>query len=63
MPVPLPLWVERKLDSLVDEYSDRDLNKRKLDQLRADMQEIGLGQYFPETVNQITRTKKHDRSD
>ena len=59
----LPLWVERKLENLVAEYSDKDLDKGQLDQLRAEMHQLGLGHYFPETIRQIVEPENSDSAD
>ncbi len=58
LPAPIPLWVQNRLDDLVRQFSDLDLTKDALSDLRAKMKEIGLGRMFPEVVDRLVEGSK-----
>lgn len=51
-----PVWVEQKIDALIERYSSPNLTDADLTKLRNEMKELGLGHLFPETVSRISAT-------
>ena len=45
-----PVWVEQKINELIDAYGGRDLSDTDLQALREDMKELKLDHLFPETI-------------
>jgi len=48
-----PVWVEQKLNEIVERYSAQDITDADLKNLRADMKELGLDHLFPETMSRV----------
>ncbi|MYB58503.1 MAG: AAA family ATPase [Gemmatimonadetes bacterium] len=48
-----PVWVEKKIDALIEKYSSRALTKSDLVELRNEMKNLRLDHLFPETVSRI----------
>jgi predicted ATPase len=57
LPAPIPLWVERRFDEIVNNFNDRELTAATLQQLRAEMSQAGLGGVFPEMIERIATEK------
>ena len=51
-----PVWVERKIDALIQKYSSSIMTVNTLMELRNEMKELGLGHLFPETVSRVSET-------
>jgi hypothetical protein len=49
----MPLWVENRLNHIIEKYERQELNARTFAQLRAEMSEIGLEKLIPETIAQV----------
>jgi hypothetical protein len=50
VPVTLPVWVEGEIERIVSHYSDRTLDEATISEMRADIEEAGLEDLFPEAV-------------
>ena len=50
-----PVWVEKKIDALIEKYSSRTLTKSDLVELRNEMKSLRLDHLFPETLSRIQR--------
>lgn len=50
VPVTLPVWVEGELQRIVERYDHRPINDATVAALRADVEEAGLSDLFPEAV-------------
>ena len=48
-----PIWVEQKLELLIEKYSSRAFSDTVLRELRDDMRELQLDHLFPETVSRV----------
>ena len=48
-----PVWVEKKIDALIEKYSSRALTKSDLIELRNEMRNLRLDHLFPETLSRI----------
>ena len=48
-----PVWVEQKLNEIVERYSVQEITDAELRSLRADMKELGLDHLFPETMSRV----------
>ena len=48
-----PVWVEKKIDDLIEKYSSRALTKSDLVELRNEMKNLRLDHLFPETLSRI----------
>ena len=48
-----PVWVEQKINELIDAYGGRVLSDTDLQALREDMKELKLDHLFPETISRI----------
>ena len=53
VPFPQPLWVENEIDRIVKSVADRELTRNLLAELRSELTEIGLGDYFPEVLDRL----------
>ena len=50
-----PVWVEQKIDALIEKYGEQTLSDSDLKALRNDMKELQLDHLFPETVSRIQK--------
>ena len=50
-----PVWVEEKIDALIEKYSSRTLTKSDLVELRSEMKNLRLDHLFPETLSRIQK--------
>jgi hypothetical protein len=53
VPVTVPLWVESQLDSLVEEYRNRELTLEALKELRDRMTELGFGEMYSTALAEV----------
>jgi predicted ATP-binding protein involved in virulence len=53
LPAPIPLWVQKRINELVSQFSGRELTSQTLAELRAQMNQIGLGGMFPELIDRL----------
>lgn len=53
VPFPVPLWVEDEVGKIVNSVKDEDLSAELLARLRTQLNEIGLGDLFPEVVDRL----------
>lgn len=51
----LPIWVEDRLDEIVQRYAAQDLSEQVLTSLRGEMADLGLDHLFPEAVSAVVR--------
>jgi predicted ATPase len=55
VPVPLPIWVEERIDRIVERFEGRDLSDETLRDLREEMSQVGLADLFPSAVSDLLR--------
>ena len=53
VPFPVPLWVEDEVEKIVNSVRDEDLTAELLSRLRTQLNQIGLGDLFPEVVDRL----------
>ena len=53
----IPIWVENRLENLVEEYSNKDFTKDTLTTLREEMTSLGLGKHIPQTISMLAEKK------
>lgn len=56
----IPFWAENHLKQIVREYLAKDFTQDNLDNLRREMEEIGLAEFIPDTISQIAGGKSND---
>jgi len=63
VPVPLPLWVEREVDRLVQQLDLTDVTQSTLRQLRDGLAALGLERQFPGLLNRLTSGDERAQAD
>lgn len=60
IPTTMPMWVESKLNDIVERFSNLEINEENFIQLRKEMTEIGFGKLIPDTIVKVVerRTEK-----
>ena len=56
----IPFWAENHLKQIIREYLANDFTQDNLDNLRREMEEIGLAEFIPDTISQIAGGKSND---
>jgi ABC-type Mn2+/Zn2+ transport system ATPase subunit len=56
----IPFWAEEQLNCVVKKYLTTDFNQENLNELRKELEEIGLADFIPETISKIARGKLND---
>lgn len=51
VPVTMPLWAEKELNSIIKDMSASEVSEKTLEVLRRSLREKGLESYFPEALN------------
>lgn len=54
----MPVWAERKLQEIVNKHSNKPISADILRQLKNDISDIGMGDFFPEAVEGIVEGKR-----
>ena len=49
----LPIWAEEKLEVAVNKIKGQEVNASSLKQLKNDLNEVGLSDYFPEALDRV----------
>lgn len=58
LPFTIPIWADERMQQLIRQYSDMELNDAVLRELRAQMAGLGLEHLFPQTVSRVFEKKK-----
>jgi hypothetical protein len=53
VPVTMPLWVEQRIQDILERYSASDVGEEQLASLRKEMVSLGLEHVFPQTVARV----------
>lgn len=48
-----PIWVEKRIDALVQNFAGEPIGPEQLRRLKQEMEELGLGHLFPETISRV----------
>jgi predicted ATPase len=51
----MPLWVENRLEEVVNEFENKEISKESLSELRREMTNLGMERYIPDTIAKIVR--------
>lgn len=54
----MPIWVEDKLNEIVERYSKSDLSKESISQLRKDLEELGLQDIIPVAISSVLERRR-----
>lgn len=57
VPFTMPLWVESKLNELVEKYIHHEISENTFDNMRAELKEIGLEELMPEAMKKTLNKK------
>lgn len=57
VPVTVPLWVEEQLNSLVEEFRNREISVESLGELRDQMTGLGFGEMYPSALAKVIGVK------
>ena len=55
VPATIPIWVESRLQTIVEEYRAKPINSETLGQLRSDLERLGYSDNYPDVLNEVTR--------
>ncbi|WP_238529840.1 AAA family ATPase [Nitrosospira multiformis] len=53
----IPVWVENRLENLIEKYSKKDFTEDNLMMLRQEMTSLGLGKHVPQTISMLAQKK------
>lgn len=53
--ITLPIWAERDLDQIAMKFERAKLTEGTVEELRRDLSEAGLAEFFPEALGKVTR--------
>lgn len=56
VPFPVPLWVESEIEKIADAVRNEELTTELLTRLKTQLQDVGLGDLFPEVVDRLLPT-------
>lgn len=56
----MPFWAEDMLNEIINKYSNFELTKENLDNLRKELAKVGLDGYIPETIVKVVEAKNLD---
>lgn len=56
----IPFWAEEHLKDTIKKYLSKDFTQENLDNLRREMEEIGLADFIPDTISRIVEEKTND---
>jgi predicted ATPase len=59
LPFTLPVWAERKVESIVRKYAQTELTRESFEQLRQDLAQIGLEKLVPEVIGEVVDDQKN----
>lgn len=57
VPFTLPIWVDDKIQEIIDDFSQKEITEESLAELRQKMSTIGLEHLFPETLTKLLQKK------
>lgn len=53
VPVTVPAWVEKELESLIENFRQIELNSENLGELRKQMAKLGFGELYPQALSKL----------
>ena len=53
----MPLWAEEKLNEIVNKFIEKGLNANDLQQIRLELEEVGLDKFMPVAITTISGRK------
>lgn len=58
LPFTMPIWAEKRVESIIRKYSQTGMSEESLNQLRAELEEIGLEKLIPDAIAKIAENQK-----
>jgi hypothetical protein len=58
VPVTYPQWVEERLESITQRYSEVSLSPESLEELKEELKKIGLDRLLPQSLDKILHEEK-----
>ncbi|MCA9070711.1 MAG: AAA family ATPase [Planctomycetaceae bacterium] len=58
VPVTMPIWVEERIQSIVETYEGSEVNEKVLMSIREQMKSLGLEKLFPEVVAKVLKDEE-----
>jgi len=58
LPFTFPIWVDNKIQEIIDAFIGKDITEESLSELRHEMSTIGLEHLFPETLTKVLQKKQ-----
>ncbi len=56
----IPFWAEEHLKDTIKRFLSKDFTQENMDNMRREMEEIGLGDFIPDAISQIAKEKVND---
>lgn len=60
VPVTLPQWAEQDLQRICSSFSSTDITPDGLTRLHIELEQAGLGEFYPEALNKVVESNFHD---
>lgn len=60
VPVTLPQWAEQDLQRICSSFSATDITPDGLARLHTELEQAGLGEFYPEALNKVVESNFHD---
>lgn len=60
VPVTLPQWAEDDLQRICSSFSSTDITPDGLTRLHTELEQAGLGEFYPEALNKVVESNFHD---
>lgn len=57
VPVTLPLWAEAEIDEIAKDFSIVEMNAEEISKLRANLTQVGLGDYYADALSRIAQQR------
>lgn len=55
--VSIPDWAQKKIDLIVEKYSDREINTASLSELRDELRLAGFTEFYPDALSKLVKEK------
>ena len=57
VPFTMPIWVEKRLNDLVEKYTNTEITETTFDEMRNELKEVGLEELMPEAIKKTLHKK------
>ena len=55
VPMTIPIWAERELDAVAQQFSTAELNSETISRIHAELKAKGLGEFFPDAIAEVAK--------